>query len=227
MYDLIIVGSGPAGLTASIYASCYHMKHLVIGGVLGGQMQLAPDILNFPGFNNISGKELTMKMAEQVKTRGGEIVVDSVVKINHIAAGPAAPAEVGLTFLRTSRPDLIGTQGGGSAQKASLPADSSSSITNKNLSLDKVFIEIGGVPGTALVIPLGVKMDQGGYIEVNERLATNVHGIFAAGDLVSYGLSIEQISSAVGLGARAAASAFTFIKQEKAPTVWGGSQIRR
>src|SRR3989338_11208346 len=103
MYDLIIVGSGPAGLTASIYASCYHMKHLVIGGVLGGQMQLAPDILNFPGFNNISGKELTMKMAEQVKTRGGEIVVDSVVKINHIAAGTAARPVGGVGFFFTSR----------------------------------------------------------------------------------------------------------------------------
>ena len=149
--------------------------------------------------------------------------------VSHNGIGPVESAEVGLTFLRTSQTPPMQHRGqtGGSAQKASLPADSSSSITNKNLSLDKVFIEIGGVPGTALVIPLGVKMDQGGYIEVNERLATNVHGIFAAGDLVSYGLSIEQISSAVGLGARAAASAFTFIKQEKAPTVWGGSRIKR
>mgnify|MGYP001586355110 FL=1 len=110
-----------------------------------------------------------------------------------------------------------------SAASISLLLDSDNNL----LPLDKVFIEIGGVPGTALVIPLGVKMDQGGYIEVNERLATNIPGIFAAGDLVSYGLSIEQISSAVGLGARAAASAFAFLKQEKAPTLWGGSQIKR
>ena len=98
---------------------------------------------------------------------------------------------------------------------------------NDILALDKVFIEIGGVPGTALVIPLGVKMDPGGYIIVDEKLATNVEGVFAAGDLLSYGLSIEQISSAVGLGARAAASAFAFLKRDKAPTLWGTTQIKR
>ncbi|MBM3284203.1 hypothetical protein FJY90_08280, partial [Candidatus Gottesmanbacteria bacterium] len=95
------------------------------------------------------------------------------------------------------------------------------------LPLDKLFIEIGGVPGTALVVPLGVVMDKGGYINVNERLETNVAGIFAAGDLVNFGLAFEQISTSVGLGARAAASAFTFLKQEKTPSVWGEGQIRR
>lgn len=56
--DLIIIGSGPAGLTASIYASCYHLKHLVIGEKPGGQMQFATDILNYPGFEDVSGKRL-------------------------------------------------------------------------------------------------------------------------------------------------------------------------
>ena len=81
MYDLIIIGAGPAGLTASIYASCFHLRHLVIGKTLGGQLQLAPDILNYPGFLEITGKELTKKMVKQVKERGGKIVIDSVVRI--------------------------------------------------------------------------------------------------------------------------------------------------
>src|SRR3990167_3491778 len=84
LYDLIIVGAGPAGLTASIYASCFHLKHIVISSTLGGQMLLAPDILNYPGFNNISGKELTERMTQQAKMRGGEIVAGSVVKISYI-----------------------------------------------------------------------------------------------------------------------------------------------
>ena len=95
------------------------------------------------------------------------------------------------------------------------------------LPVDKIFIEIGGVPGTALVIPLGVVMDEGGYIKVDDKLTTNVPGIFAAGDLVSYGLSIEQISSAVGLGARAASSVFAYLKNDKAPSLWGKAQIKR
>src|SRR3989338_2276713 len=81
MNDLIIIGSGPAGLTASIYASCFHLKHLVIGGTLGGQLQLAPDILNYPGFESISGKELTQKMFDQAVKRGGEFVSGSVTKV--------------------------------------------------------------------------------------------------------------------------------------------------
>jgi len=78
LYDLIIIGCGPAGLTASIYASCFGLRHLVIGSVLGGQMINAPDILNYPGFEEISGKELTKRMVSQVEKRGGEIIVDSV-----------------------------------------------------------------------------------------------------------------------------------------------------
>jgi thioredoxin reductase len=100
-------------------------------------------------------------------------------------------------------------------------------LSNGKLKLDKLFIEIGGVPGTALIIPLGVRMDKGGYVHVDDKLETSVSGVFAAGDLVHYGLSIEQIATAVGLGARAAASAFAYIKNQKAPTAWGKAQIKR
>ena len=97
----------------------------------------------------------------------------------------------------------------------------------KELNLERLFIEIGGVPGTSLVIPLGVEMDPGGYVKVNEKLETNVPGIFAAGDVVSHKFSIEQISSAVGSGARASTSAFSYLKQQNAPSIWGSSQIQR
>jgi len=80
--DLIIIGSGPAGLTASIYASCYHLKHLVIGEKPGGQMQFATDILNYPGFEDVSGKDLIERMVSQVKKRGGEIITQSVIKMS-------------------------------------------------------------------------------------------------------------------------------------------------
>src|SRR3989344_1095480 len=94
MYDLIIIGSGPAGLTASIYASCFHLKHIIIGSVLGGQLQLAPDILNYPGFSNITGKELTERLVEQVKNRGGNLVTASVTKILNIKNPAFAPDSV-------------------------------------------------------------------------------------------------------------------------------------
>lgn len=374
MYDLIIIGAGPAGLTASIYASCYHLSHLVIGKELGGQLQYAPDILNYPGFTEISGKELTERIVDQVKKRGGELVIGMVVKITHLPSNISnsvtsinnescfdvetqegnkyqgraiilatgterrklnVPGEVeytsrGVYYCATCEKQdyegkICGVVGGANSaiqaavelsqaaskvyiiyrgselrgdpiwieqvgknskievmyntivteivgdgekvigvklESSSIPNFSdtppsrsntshgpistaqlkqsligrgrssklvSSDDSNNNgiLSLDKLFIEIGGVPGTALVVPLGVEVDSGGYIRVDEKLATNIPGVFAAGDLVSYGLSIEQISSAVGLGARASASVFAFIKKGKPPSVWGTSQIKR
>ena len=105
-------------------------------------------------------------------------------------------------------------------------ANPGSEAAIKQLSVDKVFIEIGGVPGTALLIPLGIRVDPGGYIEVDEELSTSISGVFAAGDVISHKNSVEQISSAVGLGACAAVSAFSYLKQQKAPSLWGTTQIR-
>jgi thioredoxin reductase (NADPH) len=297
----------------------------------------APDILNYPGFENISGKELTERMIAQVKKRGGEIIIDSVVKI---IAGPAAKSINNNGYFEVETQDgkkyqakaiilATGTErrklnvpgeaeytakgvyycaacekqdyagkicavvgGGNSAVQAAVELaqaaakvyiiyrgselrgdpiwleqvkknkkieviyntiiteivgdeekltgvriNTNNPITQsannpikakiQELKLDKLFIEIGGVPGTALVAPLGVEMDKGGYLKVNEKLETNISGIFAAGDLVSLGMSIEQISSAVGCGARAATFVFAYLKQNKAPTLWGQSQIRR
>jgi len=105
--------------------------------------------------------------------------------------------------------------------------DSQNQVLTKDLAVDKVFIEIGGVPGTALLLPLGVTMDPGGFISVDERLATNVSGVYVAGDVISHKYSIEQITSAVGSGARAVSLVFSFLKQQTAPTLWGSSQIRK
>ena len=55
IYDVIIIGAGPASLTASIYASRYKLKNLVIGKVLGGELSLASKIENIPGFISIPG----------------------------------------------------------------------------------------------------------------------------------------------------------------------------
>jgi len=82
--DLIIIGSGPAGLTSSIYASCFHLKHTVIGEQLGGQLQYAPHILNYPGFpDSISGFQLVKNLKVQAEKFGLEIISQEVVSINY------------------------------------------------------------------------------------------------------------------------------------------------
>jgi thioredoxin reductase (NADPH) len=67
-YDIIIVGAGPAGLTAGIYAGREGLKALIIEkGVKGGNANTAPVILNYPGFKSIPGLELLKKIAEQTE----------------------------------------------------------------------------------------------------------------------------------------------------------------
>lgn len=81
MYDLIIIGSGPAGLTAGIYAARRELKTLIIGRELGGQLIWASEIANYPGFKMIKNFELITKMQEQVKDLGVEIKSEEVKRI--------------------------------------------------------------------------------------------------------------------------------------------------
>src|SRR4030042_3887075 len=82
IYDLIIIGAGPAGLSASIYASRYQIKHLVLGAQLGGTMVWASNIENYPGFESITGADLAQKMAQQAKKLGVEIKIAGVTQIH-------------------------------------------------------------------------------------------------------------------------------------------------
>lgn len=82
-YDIVIIGSGPAGLTAATYAGRALVKTLVLAGKLfGGQLMLTSGVENFPGFSNgIQGPDLMQEMRRQAERFGAEIVdedVDSV-----------------------------------------------------------------------------------------------------------------------------------------------------
>jgi len=80
-YDLIIIGAGPAGLTASIYASRYRINHLVIGKPFASLVTEAQLIENYPGFQSVSGFELMQKFVSQVKSYGVEILEEEVIKL--------------------------------------------------------------------------------------------------------------------------------------------------
>lgn len=81
MYDTIIIGAGPAGVTAGIYAARREMKTLIISKDVGGQMVWASEIENYPGFKKISNFDLINKLQEHVKSFGVEIKLTEVQKI--------------------------------------------------------------------------------------------------------------------------------------------------
>ena len=82
MYDTIIIGAGPAGMTAALYAARSNLKvALIEGGLPGGQMNNTSDIENYPGYANISGPELAEKMFEPLENLGVEHLYGFVEKI--------------------------------------------------------------------------------------------------------------------------------------------------
>jgi len=81
IYDLIIIGTGPAGLAASIYASRYKLEHLIFGAESGGQMNEIYDIENWPGDTRISGHDLVARFVSHVENYGVKIKKESVGSI--------------------------------------------------------------------------------------------------------------------------------------------------
>ena len=81
-YDMVIVGGGPAGLTAAIYAMRAAMKTVLVEKALpGGQVTMSDEVENYPGFENISGAELSMKFAQHAQSYGLEIISQEAVAV--------------------------------------------------------------------------------------------------------------------------------------------------
>ena len=82
MYDTLIIGSGPAGMTAALYAARSNLKvGLLERGIYGGQMNNTADIENYPGYELISGPDLAEKMYEPLEKFGVEHLFGQVVEV--------------------------------------------------------------------------------------------------------------------------------------------------
>ncbi|MDO4198197.1 MAG: thioredoxin-disulfide reductase [Erysipelotrichaceae bacterium] len=81
-YDLIIIGAGPAGLSAAIYASRANLKTLVIeASVAGGKLSKTHMIENYPGIKEISGMELADQLVEHGQSFGAKLITETITKI--------------------------------------------------------------------------------------------------------------------------------------------------
>lgn len=312
-YDLIIVGAGVAGMTASIYASRYKINHLVFGETPGGQGMLAGQVENYPGYVSIPGPELMQRFVEQVKHYGVEIKQEKVGGLAKLKGGFEVKTDkkkyqaktlilaMGASFRHLNIPGedrfvgrgvsycttcdaplfrdkVVAVVGGGdSAVTGAIHAsafakkvfiihrrdeyraeptwvekmrkidkieeilsneakeikgiEKAEELILKNpykssqeLKVEGVFIEIGQVPSSTLAKQLGVELDERNYVKVNPGMATNIPGVFAAGDIaaITGGILFRQFVTAASDGARAAASVYQYLHQGAIPVpTWG------
>src|SRR5512147_1835332 len=99
MEDVIILGSGCAGLTAAIYAARANLNPLVItGNEFGGQIATTTEVENYPGFpQGLQGPELTEQMKQQAERFGTRLEYDAVIEVN-LNARPISVKTYGATY---------------------------------------------------------------------------------------------------------------------------------
>lgn len=96
MYDIVIVGAGPAGLTAAVYARRANKSVLILDrAAFGGQITYSPKVENYPGFESISGSELADHMVEQVLSQGAEVESENVTAIEDLGESKVVLTEDG------------------------------------------------------------------------------------------------------------------------------------
>ena len=303
-YDLAIIGCGPAGMSAAIYAGRLGMKTAIFEAkIYGGNMSLAHIIENYPGFEKISGMELTEKMMVQVRKIGAQLIEEGVVEIkktndtfnittdrrsSHTAKaiilatggeykklgikGEDAFLGKGVSYCPNCDGPLfkgknVAVIGGGqiavygalylaeitnnvylvhrrdefkadaiSMSKLkemkniqiftrhtateiigkdvvkSLKIEEVENTATKELIVDGVFICIGEIPLVTLAQSLGIKIDEKGSVIVDQNKATNITGVFAAGDVTG---GVRQIITAAGDGAVASINALRYLQSLK------------
>ncbi len=299
MYDLIIIGAGPAGITAAVYAARKRLNILVLTGDIGGQAALSGDIENYTGYQFISGPELAKKFEEHVKKFNVDLrtghEVERILKKGWgfevfskgeafetraviIATGRkpktlGVPGESefknrGVTYCATcdaplfTDKEVVVVGGGNSALDAilqlikiarkvhvvniaeSLTGDkvliekvqssgkvllhNSSTVKRiegdsfvrrviindgETLSVEGVFIEIGGAPAGIPVEGAKLALSPGKEIKVDEHCRTSIPGIFACGDVST--VPEWQIIVAAGHGCIACLAAFKYLSRLK------------
>lgn len=96
MYDIIVIGAGPAGLTAALYALRADKKVLLIEKEsFGGQITYSPKIENYPGFLELSGNEFAEKLIEQVTAHGADIELAEVTRLEDKGAVKTVITDIG------------------------------------------------------------------------------------------------------------------------------------
>src|SRR2546422_185196 len=218
--ELIIIGGGPAGYTAALYAARANLNPLVIEGIsFGGQLMITSDVENYPGYpEGVLGPEMMEDFRMQAERFGAEFLRDDVTAVD-FSERPFR-VEVGDNEYR-ARAVIVAT--GASARQLGL--DSERALQGRGVSYcavcdaaffrDKEVVVVGGGhdPNPGLFLEQ-LDHDEPGYLITQPgSTATNIPGVFAAGDVVDH--VYRQAVTAAGTGAMAALDAERLLAAEE------------
>ncbi len=305
MKDLLIIGTGPAGISGGIYSSVYNLDTEIIGEEIGGTIKEGHTVENYPGLGKTTGEELAEEFEEHLESLGKEITEDEATRIEKnkdkfkvftkngeeyetksllIATGRRhrklkIPGEKkyrgkGVSYCAVCDAPLfkdveVGVVGGSdsAAKEALLLTEHAKKVyiiyrrdeirpepmtkkkiyekveegkieiinnTNvkeikgnkmmnkvvldnsykgsKELEIEGLFINIGGVPTTELLKNLDIETSKSGEIKVDKEMSTNVPGIYAAGDVTDN--KFKQVITAAYQGSRAIQSIFQYLQDK-------------
>lgn len=213
-YDLIIIGGGPAGLTAAVYASLLGMQALLISTNLGGQAVEKSKSDNYMGYEFISSEELIFRFQDQLlqheylKHRIAEVTT-----VQHYRDHLKVQAKGGEQYEATA---IIMTTGmrrrffgvPGEQRVAGVQVKNQESGEEQYFPVGGSFIELGWMPNAEAVSSL-VDLNSRGEIKIRPDCSTSCQGVFAAGDVTNaFG---KLVIIAVGEGAKAALSAHEYL----------------
>ena len=98
-HHLVILGSGPAGYSAAVYAARANLKPVVIAGIQpGGQLTTTTEVENYPGFTEVQGPDLMIKMQEHAAAMGTEIIGDIITSLDTSSRPFTAKGDSGTTY---------------------------------------------------------------------------------------------------------------------------------
>ncbi len=118
LYDVVIIGGGPAGLTAALYLARARYRVVVVEKEhFGGQITITSEVVNYPGVERVSGAELTETMRKQAQSFGAEFLLSEVTKlelegeIKQVHTGRGVLSCFGVLLATGAHPRMVGFQG--------------------------------------------------------------------------------------------------------------------
>src|SRR3989454_712277 len=219
VYDVIVVGGGPAGLTAGVYARTRKLSTLILEAqATGGQLEwLYPtkSVYDYPSYIAIEGGELAELFVLHSRESGAESRAEEVILVHrreeframekNVEAVMESPIQV------LFNAEVTSLEGDGKVERAVVYDNRT--LKKTVLDVDAVIVNIGFEPKITPLPRWGVELEGDRLIRVKADMSTSVRGIYACGDMVSYPGKDKRIVTGCGEAVTAVMSVYKYLKQ--------------